>query len=112
MSVSEHQGRENSSAAGLGRKACHAGIENYFWRVSDLVLALEIAWQDKQLSQFKKRFSRINLIILDEMGYVPFTKMGQNYSFNSLVTGRNKKALLSYLTLNLIVGISFSLSYD
>lgn len=46
----------------------HYGFETRFWRVGDLVLALEKAWQSNQLEQFKKQFSRVKLIILDEMG--------------------------------------------
>lgn len=81
-------------ATGLGRKACQAGIETRFWRVSDLVLALEKAWQDKQLDRFKKRFSRVKLIILDEMGYVPFTKNGSELLFQLISDWYEQKSII------------------
>lgn len=49
------------------------------------------ATQDKQLSQFKKRFSRVNLITLDEMGYVPFTKNGSELLFQLISDLYEKK---------------------
>lgn len=68
-------------ASALGYKACQQGIETRFWRVSDLVLELERAWKNNQLERFKKRFNRVQLIILDEMGYVPFNKNGSELLF-------------------------------
>ena len=68
-------------ASALGYKACQQGIETRFWRVSDLVLELERAWKNNQLEWFKKRFNRVQLVILDEMGYVPFNKNGSELLF-------------------------------
>lgn len=68
-------------ASALGYKACLQGIETRFWRVSDLVIELERAWKNNQLERFKKRFNRVQLVILDEMGYVPFNKNGSELLF-------------------------------
>ena len=81
-------------ATGLGLKACQEGIETRFWRVSDLVIALEKAWQDKQLDRFKKQFSRVKLIILDEMGYVPFTKNGSELLFQLISDWYEQKSII------------------
>ena len=63
-------------ACALGTLATESGLETRFWRVSDLVSELERQWKSNTLDLFKKRFDRVKLIILDEMGYVPFTKEG------------------------------------
>ena len=81
-------------AIGLGRKACQNGIETRFWRVGELVLALEKAWQANQLEQFKKQFSRVKLIILDEMGYVPFTKNGSELLFQLISDWYEQKSII------------------
>lgn len=49
--------------------------------MSDLVIELEKAWKENQLERFKKKFNRVQLIILDEMGYVPFNKNGSELIF-------------------------------
>lgn len=58
------------------------------------MLALEKAWQEKQLEQFKKQFSRVKLIILDEMGYVPFTKNGSELLFQLISDLYEQKSII------------------
>ena len=48
---------------------------------SALGYKLERAWKNNQLERFKKRFNRVQLVILDEMGYVPFNKNGSELLF-------------------------------
>ncbi len=47
-------------------------MEVRFYRVPDLVADLEMAWKEDKLIKFKNT----DLIILDEMGYVPFSTEG------------------------------------
>ena len=56
-------------ATAIGYEACKKGLEVRFYRVSDLAEALEKAWQEGKLTQFRSRFKSVDLIILDEMGY-------------------------------------------
>ena len=86
-------------ACGLGQLATENGIETRFWRVSDLVEELERQWKNKTLEAFKKRFDRVKLIILDEMGYVPFTKEGAELLFQLISDWYEKKSVI--LTSNL-----------
>lgn len=81
-------------ASALGYKACQEGIETRFWRVDDLVLELENAWKENQLERFKKKFNRVQLIILDEMGYVPFHKNGSELLFQLISDWYETKSII------------------
>jgi len=81
-------------ATALGYKACQEGIETRFWRVSDLVIELEKAWKENQLERFKKKFNRVQLIILDEMGYVPFNKNGSELLFQLISDWYETKSII------------------
>ena len=81
-------------ASALGYKACQEGIETRFWRVSDLVIELEKAWKENQLERFKKKFNRVQLIILDEMGYVPFNKNGSELLFQLISDWYETKSII------------------
>lgn len=81
-------------AIALGRKACENGIETRFWRVSDLVEKLEEALRKNQLPAFRRRFDRAKLIILDEMGYVPFSKEGAELLFQLISDWYETKSII------------------
>lgn len=81
-------------ATGIGYEACKQGLEVRFYRVSDLGEALERAWRDGKLSQFRSRFKNVDLIILDEMGYVPFNKEGAELLFQLISDWYEQKSLI------------------
>lgn len=81
-------------ASALGHQACLEGIHTRFWRVGDLVSELEKAWNNNQLEQFKRRFSRVQLIILDEMGYVPFNQNGAELLFQLISDWYETKSVI------------------
>lgn len=81
-------------AIGIGRKACELGYETRFLRVSDLVIELEKYWRNQTLEQFKKRFDKVKCIILDEMGYVPFTKDGSELLFQLISDWYETKSVI------------------
>lgn len=86
-------------ASALGQVATKEGIETRFWRVSDLVIELEWQWKNNSLEHFKRRFDKVKLIILDEMGYVPFSKDGAELLFQLISDWYEKKSVI--LTSNL-----------
>lgn len=86
-------------ASALGQVATKEGIETRFWRVSDLVIELECQWKNNSLEHFKRRFDKVKLIILDEMGYVPFSKDGAELLFQLISDWYEKKSVI--LTSNL-----------
>ncbi|PIE93023.1 ATP-binding protein [Bacillus fungorum] len=69
-------------ATALGLKACEAGHEVRFFRVADLVAQLEEALKQGSLSRLKKQIEACELLILDELGYVPFQKQGAELLFH------------------------------
>lgn len=81
-------------AIALARKACESGIVARFWRVSDLVEQLEWSLRNNRLEQFRKRFEKVQLIILDEMGYIPFSKDGAELLFQLISDWYETKSLI------------------
>ncbi|WP_079480828.1 IS21-like element helper ATPase IstB [Halobacillus salinus] len=81
-------------ATGLGRAACKKGYEVRFYRVSDLVDTLEKMWREGKLQQFRNRFKKVDLIILDEMGYIPFSKEGAELLFQLITDWYEQKSII------------------
>lgn len=81
-------------ATGIGYEACRLGLEVRFYRVSDLAEALERAWREGKLAQFRSKFKSVDLIILDEMGYVPFNKEGAELLFQLISDWYEQKSLI------------------
>lgn len=81
-------------ATALGIKACEEGYETRFWRVSELVSELEKSWKKQQIHSLKKKFDKTRLIILDEMGYVPFTKEGSELLFQLISEWYETKSVI------------------
>lgn len=81
-------------AEALGRAACESGSEVRFYRVSDLVDELERAWREGRFQQFRNKFKKVELIILDEMGYIPFGKEGAELLFQLITDWYEQKSLI------------------
>lgn len=81
-------------ACALGTLATENGIDTRFLRVSDLVSELERQWKSNTLDTFKKRFDKVKLVILDEMGYVPFTKEGAELLFQLISDWYETKSVI------------------
>ncbi|ELZ0609174.1 TPA: IS21-like element ISYen2A family helper ATPase IstB, partial [Yersinia enterocolitica] len=62
-------------ATALGINAATNGFKIRFWNVLDLVNKLEL---DKESKQFKltNQLTKLDLIVLDELGYLPFSQKG------------------------------------
>lgn len=81
-------------ATALGHEACRKGFEVRFYRVSDLAEVLEKAWAEGKWGQFRNRFKKVDLVILDEMGYVPFSKEGAELLFQLISDWYEKTSLI------------------
>ena len=68
-------------ATSLAFEACCQGKAVRFFSVTGLVTQLVERKEEKQLSRFLRQLQRLNLIVLDEMGYVPFSKAGAELLF-------------------------------
>ena len=52
------------------------------------------AFDDHQLSRIISRYSRYDLLILDELGYVPFTKKGAELLFQVLAERNERGSII------------------
>lgn len=69
-------------ATSLGIAACAAGKKVRFWKVTELITTLMEAREERRLLQLKKQLTRLDLLILDELGYVPASKLGAELLFD------------------------------
>ena len=69
-------------ATALGIAACQHGKRVRFWRVTELVTQLMEARDDRQLTRMKAQLAKLDLLILDELGYVPASKLGSELLFD------------------------------
>jgi DNA replication protein DnaC len=86
-------------ATALGHAACAHGKHVRFHTVTELVTHLLEARDNRQLERLYKRLSRYNLLILDEFGYVPFTKNGAELLFEVLSRAYERQSVI--ITTNL-----------
>ncbi|MNJ35194.1 Chromosomal replication initiator protein DnaA [compost metagenome] len=69
-------------ATALGVEACRRGKAVQFYRASDLVAVLQEKFVAGTLSRFRDKLRKVDLLILDEVGYVPFSQTGSELLFN------------------------------
>lgn len=74
----------------LGIAACMKGHNVLFASIPNLIVELKETMSNHQLSRFRKRFEKYDLVILDELGYVSLDKSGCEMLFN-LISSRNDK---------------------
>jgi DNA replication protein DnaC len=86
-------------AIALGLAACHEGRKVRFFGVTGLVTTLLEAREDRRLERMLKQLSRQDLLILDELGYVPFTKAGAELLFEVVSRAYERQSLI--ITTNL-----------
>ncbi len=68
-------------ATGLATAACRAGKRVRFYNVAGLVNELVASHEQHQLSRFLSQALRLQLIVLDEFGFVPFSGLGAHLLF-------------------------------
>src|SRR5574344_1388891 len=71
-----------------------------FISVPNLIIELKEAMSRSQLTLYKKKFEKYDLVILDGLGYVSFDKDGCEILFN-LLSNRNDKGSI-IITTNLV----------
>lgn len=86
-------------ATALGHAACAQGRRVRYYSVTSLVTQLLEAREDRQLDRLLRRLEKHHLLVLDEFGYVPFTKAGAELLFE--VAGRAYERQSLILTTNL-----------
>jgi DNA replication protein DnaC len=89
-------------ATALGLEACRHDIQARFVTACGLVNELIEARQDRELQKILKRYFRYGLLILDELGYVPFSKEGAELLFQVLAERHERGSVI--ITSNLGFG--------
>ena len=69
-------------ALALGLAACHKGLSVRFATASHLVHELIEARDEKRLLRLQAQLARVNLLIVDELGYVPLSQTGSELLFD------------------------------
>lgn len=61
-------------ATALGVEACHQGVKAIFINCHELIQKLQSAYEKGTLERFLKRYANYELLIIDEIGYLPIAK--------------------------------------
>jgi len=86
-------------ATALGIEACRKSLKTRFVTGYGLVNELIEARKEKDLSRVIRRYARYELLILDELGYVPFSKEGAELLFQILAERHERGSVI--ITTNL-----------
>jgi DNA replication protein DnaC len=86
-------------AIGIVKKLCDVGIRSYFTSVSALIELLLEAKKNLNLANLWKRLDRFQLIVCDELGYLPQTKDGADLFFQFISQRYERRSIL--ITTNL-----------
>jgi DNA replication protein DnaC len=86
-------------AIALGREACQQGHRVRFYTASGLVNELMAAQAELTLNKLEKRWLKYDLVIIDELGYIPFSKQAAELLFQFLSLRYERGSLL--ITTNL-----------
>lgn len=89
-------------AIALGTVACGQGRRVRFYTAAGLVNEMVEAANQHQMSKLDSRLGRCDLIVLDEVGYVPFSQEGARLLFNFISSRYERGPLI--ITSNLEFG--------
>jgi DNA replication protein DnaC len=81
-------------ATALAIEAIKRGHHVAFYRASDLVRTLTEARDARTLSRLQERLRRVALLVVDELGFVPFEKAGGELLFDVLSTRHERGATI------------------
>ena len=75
-------------------EACAKGKKVRFWRITELVTTLMEARDEKQLLRLRTRLSKLDLMVLDELGYVPASKVGAELLFDIISNAYERTSVM------------------
>jgi DNA replication protein DnaC len=81
-------------ATALAFAACQQGRRVRFFSATGLVTELLEHREERQLLRLHRKLERLNLIVLDELGYVPFTKAGAELLFEVVSRAYERTSLI------------------
>ena len=81
-------------ATSLAIAACNQGRRVRFFRVTELITLLMEAREERQLLRLRAQLGKQDLLILDELGYVPASKAGSELLFDIISTAYERQSLI------------------
>ena len=75
---------------GLGIEACRQGVRTLFINCHELILRLKAAQGKHHLERVMRRYERYDLLIIDELGYLPISENEAKLLFQ-LINGRYER---------------------
>lgn len=87
-------------ANAVGITACRIGLHVEFWATSAFVASLSAAFQGGKTVELFQRLAKLDLLILDEWGYLPVDSIGAQLLFRVISEFYERKSIV--LTTNLV----------
>jgi len=97
-------------ATAIGIKACEKGYNVLFKTAAGLINELKEAKDEKQLVRYAKQFKKLDLVIIDELGYISFDIEGSELLFQYLAMRYETKSTL--ITTNLVFSEWIKIFHD
>lgn len=86
-------------AIALGVEAIRRRLRVHFARAADLAQSLIEARDERRLTALQQRYQKVALLIVDELGFVPFERTGGELLFNPLAQRYERRSTI--ITTNL-----------
>jgi DNA replication protein DnaC len=81
-------------AISLGIAACGQGKKVRFFRVTELITLLLEAKEERQLLRIRGQLAMLDVLVLDDLGYVPASKAGAELLFDVIATAYERNSML------------------
>lgn len=92
--IGKHGTGKTHAAIALGVEACRRGFRVLFTTAADLINTLVEARTEKTLKRHLQRMERYSLLVIDELGYIPFSREGAQLLFQVLSARYERGSLL------------------
>lgn len=81
-------------ATAMGIEACGRGKKVRFFRVTELITQMMEAREERALTRLKGQLAKLDLLILDELGYVPASKLGAELLFDVISAAYERTSII------------------
>jgi DNA replication protein DnaC len=81
-------------ATALAMEACGRGKRVRFYRVTELATLLLEAREERQLTRLRSQLRKLDLLVLDELGYVPASQVGAELLFDVISTAYERSSVV------------------
>jgi DNA replication protein DnaC len=81
-------------AIALGIEAARQRRRVFFARAADIVRSLLEARDARELGRLQRRLQHVDLLVLDELGFVPFDRVGGELLFNLLTERYERRSII------------------